>query len=129
MAAPADRPTRLEGIVSSSAWNNRAQPAVAQRQPTGEQNMKSQHAIEPPRQSGDYSGREVDCLAALRPSVADLVLRFPEALAGAMAGDISSQFAELARQAVKAGWQRNEAEASIRRLSREQEGARGTLFD
>jgi hypothetical protein len=91
--------------------------------------MNLQHAIEPPRQGGNYPGREADCVAALRPSVADLVFSSPVALAGAMAGDMSAEFAELVARAGEAGWRRGEAEAAIRQLSREQEGARGTLFD
>ena len=91
--------------------------------------MQPQHAVEPPRDQAEYSGRDMDCVAALRPSVADLAVAFPEELSGAMAGDMSGEFAELVRRAEEAGWGREEVEAAIRQLAREQEGARGTLFD
>lgn len=91
--------------------------------------MQHQHAIEPPRQTGNYPGRDADCIAALRPSVADLAVTSPEDLSTAMAGNMSGGFAELAGRAEQAGWQQGEAEAAIRQLAREQEGARGTLFD
>jgi hypothetical protein len=91
--------------------------------------MQPQHAIEPPRRAGGYPGRDADCLAALRPSVTDLAIASTDALCAVMAGGMPGDFAELARRAEGAGWQRGEAEAAIRHLAREQEGARGTIFD
>ncbi|WP_313665844.1 hypothetical protein [Shinella sp.] len=41
----------------------------------------------------------------------------------------AGDFAELVAQAERAGWRTDEACAAIRQLAREQEGARGTLFD
>ena len=91
--------------------------------------MQSQHAIEPPRHAAEYSGRDADCLAALRPLVADLAVTSPDGLPAAMAGDMSGDFVELVRRAEDVGWRREETEAAIRQLAREQEGARGALFD
>ena len=91
--------------------------------------MQHQHAIEPPRQAADYSGRDADGIAALRPSVADLAVAFPEALSAAMRGNLCGEFADLVRRAEAAGWRRDEAEVAIRQLAREQQGARGTFLD
>lgn len=91
--------------------------------------MESQHAIQGPQQAGDYAGRDVDCLAALRPSVADLAISSGETLSAAVRGEISGDFAALVRRAEAAGWKGHEAEAAIRRLARELEGAEGIIFD
>ncbi len=91
--------------------------------------MQPQHAIEPPRSAGGYPGRDVDCIAALRPSVADLATAPDEALPAIFAGGSPPEFVELVRRAEEAGWEPAEADAAIRQLVREQEGARGTIFD
>jgi hypothetical protein len=91
--------------------------------------MEPQHRIEPPQHEARYPGRDADCVAALRPSVAELAVTYPEGLTAAMAGETSRDFAALVQRAVKVGWRPEEAEAAVRRLAREQEGARGTLFD
>ena len=91
--------------------------------------MQHQHAIEPPRQAADYSGRDADGIAALRPSVADLAVAFPQGWAAARRGNVSGLLADFVRGAEAAGWRRDEAEVAIRQLAREQQGARGTFLD
>ena len=91
--------------------------------------MQPQHAISSPQQAGDYPERDMDCLAALRPSVADLATTSADTVSAVMAGDLPEPFAEVARRAEQAGWRRAEAEAAIRHLAREYEGAKGTIFD
>jgi hypothetical protein len=84
--------------------------------------MPHQHAIEPPKDSAD-------CVAALRPAVADLAIAAPEDLTATMTTGPAGDFTELLAQAGRSGWRADEADAAIRQLAREQEGARGTLFD
>lgn len=91
--------------------------------------MKESHAIAAPRQPSDYPGRETDCLAALRPAVADLAETTQDGVVAAMSGEFTQEWLALARKAEKAGWGRDEASAAIERLAREYEGAKGTLFD
>ncbi|WLS10985.1 hypothetical protein Q9314_19320 (plasmid) [Shinella sumterensis] len=91
--------------------------------------MPHQHAIEPPKESADYPGRSADCVAALRPAVADLAIAAPEDLTTTMTTGPAGDFAELVAGAERAGWRADEAQDAIRQLAREQEGARGTLFD
>ncbi|HEV7249895.1 MAG TPA: hypothetical protein VGN93_23200 [Shinella sp.] len=90
--------------------------------------MQPQHKISSPRQAGDYAGRDSDCLASLRPSVADLV-GSGEILATIIAGGMTGTVADLVRRAERAGWTQREAETAIRSLAREFEGAKGAIFD
>ena len=91
--------------------------------------MTPQHAIASPKSAADYPGRDADCLAALRPSVADLSTTSGEPLATVLDGEIPEAFAKLVRRAEQVGWTKEEAEAAVRHLARELEGAKGAIFD
>ena len=91
--------------------------------------MQLTHSIPGPAGREAYGGRELDCVNALRPAVAELAERNKEILAGAMAGEMSEELEALIAAGEAAGWSRQEAEAAIVRLAREYEGAQGAIFD
>ncbi|WEX74269.1 hypothetical protein PYH37_001663 [Sinorhizobium numidicum] len=91
--------------------------------------MEHSHAISGPRQASDYPGRQADCVAALRPAVADLATTSQESIVAAIGGELTDDLLALAHRAEKAGWTFEEASAAIETLAREYEGAKGTVFD
>lgn len=91
--------------------------------------MVETHAISRPRALSDYPGREADCVAALRPAVAELAETSQDSIVAAMGGEMTDDLLALAREAEKAGWRFEEASVAIEKLAREYEGAKGTIFD
>ncbi|MBP2234683.1 aspartokinase [Sinorhizobium kostiense] len=91
--------------------------------------MAETHAISRPRALSDYPGREADCVAALRPAVAELAETSQDSIVAAMGGEMTDDLLALARKAEKAGWRFEEASDAIEKLAREYEGAKGTIFD
>lgn len=91
--------------------------------------MEKSHAISQPRHSTDYPGRQADCLAALRPAVADLAATSQDSVVAAMGGELTDALLALAHRAEEAGWKPDEVSAAIEKLAREYEGAKGTIFD
>lgn len=91
--------------------------------------MQLTHSIPGPAKPDAYQGRDLDCVNALRPVIAELAERKGEVLMGAMAGEISGEMEDVLAAAEASGWSRDEAEAAIARLAREYEGALGTIFD
>ena len=51
--------------------------------------MKESHAISRPQRDSDYPGRQADCLAALRPAVADLAETSQDSVVAALGGDVT----------------------------------------
>lgn len=91
--------------------------------------MVESHAISAPRHASDYSGRQADCIAALRPAVADLAAKSQDSIVAAMGGDMTGDLLTLAHEAEGVGWGFDEARDAIEKLAREYEGAKGTIFD
>lgn len=109
-----DRRADLEGIPIAPPGNG--SEAVA-------------HALASPPRSGDYPGRAQDCLAALRPLVADIATNAPASAVTGAGGDPGSVIDAIVRRAVEAGWREEEARKAAATLAREYEGARGVAFD
>ncbi|MGF6178511.1 hypothetical protein ABIE33_006831 [Ensifer sp. 4252] len=91
--------------------------------------MTLTHQISAPRREGPYEGREADCVAAMRPGVAEFFTTQPDELASALQGEIREHLAPLARRAEAAGWGVEEVRTALSRLAREYEGAKGAIFD
>jgi hypothetical protein len=91
--------------------------------------MEESQAIPRPQRASDYSGRRMDCIAALRPAVSDLAATSQESIVAAMGGELTDDLLALAHRAEAAGWTFEEASAAIEELAREYEGAKGTIFD
>lgn len=95
----------------------------------GEKKMEESQAISRPQRPSEYPGREMDCIAALRPAVSDLAATSQDSIVAAMSGELTEELLELAHRAEAAGWTFEEASAAIEALAREYEGAKGTIFD
>ncbi|AUX78021.1 MULTISPECIES: hypothetical protein [Sinorhizobium] len=91
--------------------------------------MADSHAISRPQRDADYPGRQADCVAALRPAVADLAAKSQDSIVAAIGGEMTDDLAALAHQAEAAGWSYKEASSAIETLAREYEGAKGAIFD
>ncbi|MDX0764792.1 hypothetical protein GOD36_21375 [Sinorhizobium medicae] len=91
--------------------------------------MEESQAISRPQRPSDYSGRQMDCVAALRPAVSDVAATSQESIVAAMSGELTDELLALAKRAERAGWTFDEASAAIQELAREYEGAKGTIFD
>ncbi|MCG5481760.1 hypothetical protein [Sinorhizobium alkalisoli] len=91
--------------------------------------MVESHTISAPRHTSGYPGRQADCLAALRPAVADLAASSQDSVVAAMGGEMTGELLTLAHEAQGAGWSFDEAREAIEKLAREYEGAKGTIFD
>ncbi|PDT51755.1 MULTISPECIES: hypothetical protein [Sinorhizobium] len=91
--------------------------------------MADSHAISRPQREADYPGRQADCVAALRPAVADLAAKSQDSIVAAIGGEMTDDLAALAHQAEAAGWSYKEASSAIETLAREYEGAKGAIFD
>lgn len=89
--------------------------------------MKPQHAISSPAQDQDYPGRQADCLAALRPSVADIAGSGEPLLPDGP--EMSAPLAILVERVGQAGWSQGETITAIRALGRELQGTSHTMFD
>lgn len=91
--------------------------------------MKAEHAIPAPQSADAYPGRDADCLAALRPSAAELAVTSQEHVTIIGANELPDELKPLVDRAEQAGWTRKEAEEALRQLARELAGAQGTIFD
>lgn len=91
--------------------------------------MVESHAISAPRHASDYSCRQADCIAALRPAVADLAAKSQDSIVAAMGGGMTGDLLTLAHESEGVGWGFDEARDAIEKLAREYEGAKGTIFD
>jgi hypothetical protein len=91
--------------------------------------MEARHAISSPERADDYPGRGADCMAALRPSVAELAVTSGDALSTVIKGEMPDSYADLVRRAGEAGWNEDEARDAVRALARELEGVKGAVFD
>lgn len=91
--------------------------------------MTAEHAITSPQRPGPYEGRGVDCIAALRPSAAELAVTAESPIVVLGDNPIPDELEPLIQRAQQAGWERKEAEAALRVLARELSGAQGTVFD
>lgn len=91
--------------------------------------MTLEHQISAPRREGFYEGREIDCVAAMRPVMAELSTIAPDALVSAQNGQISNHLTPIVREAEAVGWSVDEVRNAVARLAREYEGAKGVIFD
>jgi hypothetical protein len=91
--------------------------------------MAESQAISRPERDSDYPGRQADCIAALRPAVADLAATSQDSIVAAIGGEMTGDLVALAHDAEGAGWSFKEASAAIETLAREYEGAKGAIFD
>lgn len=65
--------------------------------------MEESQAISRPQRASDYPGRQMDCIAALRPAVSELAATSQESIVAAMGGELTDDLLALARRAEAAG--------------------------